>query len=275
MNILISNDDGYMAKGIKVLANIMKPLGKVTVIAPKKPQSGMSMAISMGFRPIAYKSLGNIDGIEWSYLDATPASCIKFGLNRDNEELRPDLVVSGINHGSNASAAVCYSGTLGAAAEASLNGILGIGVSLCTFHQDADFSAVEKFLPEIISKLIANPPKEKGVYYNINFPDVSSEEIKGIKVGYQGRGHWIKEYSDYDPNIYAKYGLTPEKEDHNIEVVAEEGEKMYMMVGTFVDEEDNNENADHRIVEENYISIVAHKIDCTEYKELENLKQLF
>ena len=113
MRILITNDDGYQAKGIKVLAEIMKKFGDVTVIAPKHHQSGMSMALSFGFKQIAYKELG--DG--WHYIDATPASCVKFGLNTMFLDNFPDVVVSGINHGSNAASAVCYSGTLGAAAE--------------------------------------------------------------------------------------------------------------------------------------------------------------
>ena len=119
MRILITNDDGYQAKGIKVLAEIMKQFGEVTVIAPKNHQSGMSMAVSLGFKQIAHKDLG--DG--WHYVDATPASCVKFGLNTMFLDNYPDVVVSGINHGSNASTASCYSGTLGAAMEGALNTI--------------------------------------------------------------------------------------------------------------------------------------------------------
>ena len=123
MNILITNDDGYTAKGINVLARIMCQFGNVTVIAPKSHQSGMSMAVSLGLKQIAYKELPEMKPGKWSYLDATPASCVKFGLNVPFIDRFPDVVVSGINHGSNAATAACYSGTLGAAAEAALNGI--------------------------------------------------------------------------------------------------------------------------------------------------------
>ena len=140
MRILITNDDGYQAKGIKVLAEIMKQFGEVTVIAPKSHQSGMSMAVSLGFKQIAHKDLGN----GWHYVDATPASCVKFGLNTMFLNDFPDVVVSGINHGSNASTASCYSGTLGAAAEGALNGIPAIGVSLDSLRPDADFSGVKE-----------------------------------------------------------------------------------------------------------------------------------
>ena len=159
MRILITNDDGYNAKGIKVLAEIMKQFGEVTVIAPKTHQSGMSMAVSLGFKQIAHKDLG--DG--WHYVDATPASCVKFGLNTLFLDNYPDVVVSGINHGSNASTASCYSGTLGAAEEAALNGIPAIGVSLDTLHPDADFSGVSAMFGEFFSKIMSDLPQKHGV----------------------------------------------------------------------------------------------------------------
>ena len=124
MNILLTNDDGFRAKGIHVLAEIMSSFGDVTVIAPKKHQSGMGMAVSLGFKQVAYKELPEEGPGTWSYLDATPASCIKYGLNFPFLEHKPDVIVSGINHGSNAASASCYSGTLGAAREGALNGIL-------------------------------------------------------------------------------------------------------------------------------------------------------
>ncbi|MDE5891118.1 MAG: 5'/3'-nucleotidase SurE, partial [Bacteroidales bacterium] len=162
MNILITNDDGYRAKGIRVLSEIMKQFGNVTVIAPKHHQSGMSMAVSLGLKQLAWRELdeeevdraaifrtrADIPAYEgsarWSYLDATPASCVKFGLNTCFLDNFPDVVVSGINHGSNAASASCYSGTLGAALEGALNGIPSIGVSLDTLDPEADFSPVVK-----------------------------------------------------------------------------------------------------------------------------------
>ena len=160
MRILITNDDGYQAKGIKVLAEIMKQFGEVTVIAPKKHQSGMSMAVSLGFKQIAHKDLGE----GWHYVDATPASCVKFGLNTMFLDNYPDVVVSGINHGSNASTASCYSGTLGAAMEGALNGIPAIGVSLDTLHPDADCSGVAQHFGEIFRTLMQNWSAKHGVY---------------------------------------------------------------------------------------------------------------
>ena len=267
MRILITNDDGYEAKGIKVLADIMSRFGEVTVIAPKKHQSGMSMAVSLGFKQIAHKDLGG----GWHYVDATPASCVKFGLNTMFLDNFPDVVVSGINHGSNAATASCYSGTLGAAMEGALNGIPAIGVSLDTLHPDADFSGVERYFGEIFMKLMQDWPKKHGVYYNVNFPDIPADKIKGVRTGVQGMGRWIREFKEWDLKHYAKYGITPEMLGQSSNPVLEEGEDLYMMVGEFQDDPRNTENADHRLVADGYISVVAHNIDCTDYQETERL----
>lgn len=271
MRILITNDDGYQAKGIKVLAEIMKEFGEVTVIAPKHHQSGMSMAVSLGFKHIAHKDLGE----GWHYVDATPASCVKFGLNTMFLDNFPDVVVSGINHGSNAATASCYSGTLGAAMEGALNGIPAIGVSLDTLHPDADFSAVKKYFGDIFNKLMENWPDKHGVYYNVNFPNIPAGAIKGVRTGVQGMGRWVREFKEWDLQHYAKYGITPEMLGQSSTPKLEEGEDLYMMVGEFTDDPRNAPNADHRLLSDGYISVVAHNIDCTDYKETENLHRLF
>ena len=271
MRILITNDDGYEAKGIKTLAEIMRRFGEVTVIAPKKHQSGMSMAVSLGFKQIAHKELGS----GWHYVDATPASCVKFGLNTMFLDNHPDVVVSGINHGSNASTASCYSGTLGAAEEAALNGIPAIGVSLDTLHPDADFSGVEKYFGEIFQKLMSDLPNKHGIYYNVNFPDIPVEEIKGVRIGYQGLGKWVREFKEWDLKYYEKYGITPEMLGQSSHPVLEEGEELYMMVGDFEDDPRNTPEADHLLVKEGYISIVAHNVDCTDYAEFSRLKKIW
>ncbi len=271
MRILITNDDGYLAKGIKVLAEIMKEFGEVTVIAPKHHQSGMSMAVSIGFKQIAHKDFGN----GWHYVDATPASCVKFGLNTLFLNDFPDVVVSGINHGSNASTAACYSGTLGAAEEAALNGIPAIGVSLDTLHPDADFSGVKEYFSDIFRKLMEDYPEKHGVFYNVNFPDIKADEIKGIRVGYQGLGRWVREFKEWDLDHYRKYGITPEMLGQSSTPVLEEGEDLYMMVGDFLDDPRNSDAADHRLIADGYISIVAHNVDSTDYEEMERLGKKF
>ena len=287
MHILITNDDGYQAKGIQVLVDIMRQFGKVTVIAPKKHQSGMSMAVSLGFKQIAHKCFGTLNPnpypsffngkdaypVEWHYVDATPASCVKFGLNTLFADNYPDVVVSGINHGSNAATASCYSGTLGAAEEAALNGVPAIGVSLDTLHPDADFSGVARFFGNIFEKLMSEWPEKHGVYYNVNFPDIPADEIKGIRTGYQGLGRWVREFKEWDVEHYRKYGITPELLGQSPNPVVEEGEDLYMMVGDFEDDPRNTAEADHLIVKGGYISLVAHNVDCTDYEELARLKE--
>lgn len=288
MDILITNDDGYQAKGIKVLTEIMGQFGSITVIAPKKHQSGMSMAVSLGLKQIAYKDLsleevrkktwdtgnGCSEGTRWAYLDATPASCVKFGLNVTFLERFPDVVVSGINHGSNASTASCYSGTLGAAQEAVLNGIPAIGVSLDSLNPDADFSAVREYFPLIFKMIMDNYPDRYGVYYNVNFPDLPASEIKGIRTGVQGKGRWVKEFRHWDPEVYRHLGITPEMLGQSSHPVCEEGEELYMMVGDYLDDSTNPDNADNRIMQEGYISIVAHNLDTTDYQQKDRMAVL-
>lgn len=276
MRILVVNDDGYQAKGLKSLVKILKPYGDLTVVAPKIHQSGMSMAVSLGLRPIAAKYLGRIDGVEWHYLDATPASCAKFAIDMiygpDNQ---PDVVVSGINHGLNSSTAVWYSGTIGAAREGALSGKISIGVSLDNMSHDADFSVVEKMFPPIFEKLLE--VARKGIVYNVNFPDLPQEAIKGIKVTTQGSESWIEEFVPYDRKIYEKFGVLANAGNGNNlpQYVPEEGEVLYMMAGEVMESPDNTEFTDNYANEHGYISITPHNIDNTDYDDFRRLQHVF
>ncbi len=275
LNILLTNDDGYKAGGIHELADMMRQFGRITAVAPKFHQSGMSMAVSMGGRAIAYKELPTKDGVRWSYLDATPASCVKYGLDEIFWPNKPDVVVCGINHGSNAATAANYSGTLGAAEEAALNGILGIGVSLDTMSMEADFSVVGEYFPGIFRKLWAHHNPKSGIYYNVNFPNIPTLAVKGIRVGHQGLGHWEKEFKPWDAEIFAKRGVRPEDLGHTSFPKAEEGERLYMMVGEFKDDSPAKDIlADHHILADGYISIVAHNIDSSDNEEIARLNSL-
>ena len=271
MKILITNDDGYKARGLEALVEIMRPFGDITIVAPKYHQSGMSMAISLGFKRIAVKKYAPDS---W-YLDGTPASCVKFGI--DNILLgdkRPDVVVCGINHGSNAATASLYSGTLGAAQEAAVNGIVGIGVSLDDFSPDGDFSAIKALFPGIFQKIMTDHPHRWGVYYNINFPKASLEEIKGIKVAGLGSIHWEEEYQPFDPDVYKKRGIyLQDMGIFNMEE-PEEGEELYMMTGYPVENAGNNDLSDHRLIKEGYVAIVTHNICNEDPEESERLRSL-
>lgn len=273
MRILIVNDDGYSAKGILELVDIMKPYGEITVVAPKYHQSGMSMAVSLGLRPIALKHVGMKDGVDWWYLDATPASCAKYALDVLFKDNLPDVVLSGINHGSNASTAMWYSGTIGAAREAAHDGVMSIGVSLDNLSPHADFSVVRELFPSIFEKIMANRVR-KNIIYNVNFPDLPSNEIKGIKICTQGREYWIHEFVPYDPEIFHKRGIVPENIGVHIPE-REEGETFLMMAGDVIGDPGNDDTTDNYANENGYIAITPHSLDNTDYLELRRLKEIF
>ena len=274
MKILISNDDGYRAGGIHTLARIMSQFGEVTVVAPKYHQSAMSMAVSLGMKRLAYRELPEEGPGKWYYLDATPASCVKFGLEYFYEKRNPDLVICGINHGSNAATAANYSATLGATEEGALNGCKAIGVSLCNFRPDADFSLVEEFLPGILHFLLENWPEDRyGLLYNINFPNVDRDRVKGVCFTRQGRGHWVKEFQTWDETRLASYEATGFHLQENLPPL-EVGETPYMMIGDFVDDDSGATEADHVMNEAGWITITPNTIDRTDYAELKRLQAL-
>lgn len=280
MNILITNDDGFESKGIAVLTKMMKKYGNVAVVAPFSAQSGMSMAVSLGAEKIAFKEIESStfvgeDGLEhterWAYLDATPASCVKFAMSTPWLGWKPDVIVSGINHGANTSVASCYSGTLGATAEAAVNHILGIGVSLCDHNPDADFSQTEKYFPGIFEKLVELPRHSYMTYYNVNFPSVPADEIKGVRAGYMGRGRWVKEFRSLDEAVAIAASLNGAPTGDPSEKAAE---KMYKLVGNFSSDTDNSSDADHLLTDNGYVSIVPHTIDSTDYEQLKILSEV-
>lgn len=275
MNILITNDDGYMAKGIQALVRALRPLGNITVVAPKYHQSAMSTAVSMGLKPIAVKKVSESEKETWWYVDGTPASCVKFAIDEIFIGSKIDLLVSGINHGANAASAALYSATIGAAEEGALAGIPSIAVSLDDMHISADFDAVEELLPGIVRKLLKHWPDKFGLLYNINFPKGKASDIRGMRVCHQGVNHWEKEFRLYNPHVFEKLGISPE--DMGIKdglPSCEEGETVYVMVGDIVDNDCNVEPADHHYLKCGYITIVAARIDSTDYAENGRLRDL-
>ena len=273
MKILVTNDDGYSAQGIKSLVNILTKYGEVTVVAPKTHQSGTSMAITLGFRPIAVRDLGETGGARWIYVDATPASCVKFAIDNVYTDGKPDLVVSGINHGANAATAACYSGTLGAAEEASLNGIPAIGVSLDNIRKDAVFSGVEALFPSLLERIMASGAFGVGTYFNVNFPDLPVADIKGVRLAHMGLGHWEKEFQKWDTDYLSRRKIDLEAYNvHWEDVVPGPEEELYFMVGTFVDDDRNDTGADHRLVKDGYVAVTIHNFDNTDYARMERLK---
>lgn len=270
MRIIVTNDDGFDAKGIKVLAGILRAFGDLTIVAPKKPQSGMSMAITMGYKPIAVRKISEQPGESWWYLDGTPASCVKFAQDNILLPIQADLVVSGINHGSNAATASIYSGTIGAAMEGAVNSIPSIGVSLDSFDPDADFSAIEELLPGILDKLISKMEKGKGVFYNINFPALPASRIRGVKICHMAMAHWEKEYVDFNEFLELK-GRRATEEDLRYIAQAHPDEQIYVMAGDCIPHPQNRQDSDMVALKEGWITITPQNIDNTDFKEIDRL----
>lgn len=274
MRILVTNDDGYAYKGIETLVEILRPLGEITVVCPKYHQSGTSMAVSMGFKPIAVKQF-RTKPEPWYYIDATPSSCVKYALDEIYTDGAPDLVVSGINHGMNVGSAALYSGTLGACREAALAGVPAVGISLDSFNPDADFSTLARMFPKILLRLLEVSSGRFGTYYNVNFPNLPEKQIKGIRFGKQGVQHWVKEFRPYDHRAFSDYVILPEAVGRIRIPEIEPDEKVYMMAGDMVSDPRNTPDCDNVLLEEGYIAISPLTIDSTDYEELEMLKKAF
>ncbi len=249
MEILLTNDDGYQAKGLQTLIKLMRPFGKVTVVAPDGPRSGQSNALT-ATAPIRLRLLEEAENLRIFITNGTPTDCVKLALNEIFTEKKPDLLVSGINHGSNAAINVIYSGTMGAVFEGCVNGILSIGYSLCDHSQNADFSTFEPYITSITKQMLAQG-LPYGTCLNVNAPKGT---IKGIKTARQCEGHWAKEFDKrIDPT----------------------GKPYYWMTGYFHNHEPEATDTDEWALANGYISVVPTKMDMTDYTMLDKLDLQF
>lgn len=235
--ILVTNDDSINAAGIKALIKTMGEIGEVVVVAPGSPQSGMGHAITLD-SPLRLKEIP-AKGHKEFICSGTPVDCVKLAVNVVLQR-KPDLLVSGINHGSNSSINVIYSGTMSAAVEGALEGIPAIGFSLLNYAQDADFSMVQKYV-----KMIALNALEKGMprgtCINVNFPNIPEKEVKGVRVCRQANGNWQEEFDERnDPS----------------------GKKYYWLTGVFVNYDKGNDT-DEWALANGYVSIVPVQYDLT------------
>lgn len=247
--ILVSNDDGITAPGIRALVDIVKDIGEVIVVAPNKPQSGMGHAITIGnsLRLDRTDIYGDIQAYECS---GTPADCVKIAKHYVLKDRKPDLVVSGINHGSNSSISVIYSGTMSAAIEAAIEGLPAIGFSLCDYGYQADFSHTPAIVRQIIDQAL-NQGIPKGVALNVNIPAVSEEAVKGIRFCRQTMGHWGEQFD--------------EREDPY-------GRRYFWMTGNFINR-DRGEDTDEWALKNNYVSVVPCTYDLTAHHALSRLNE--
>lgn len=236
--ILVTNDDGIISPGIKVLVEVAAEFGDVVVVAPDSPQSGMGHAITLE-NMLRVERVFPFGDIPAYHCSGTPVDCVKFAINKVIKG-KPDLCLSGINHGSNSSINVIYSGTMSAAMEASIDGVKAIGFSLMDSSFEADFTASKHYV-RLIVKEILEKGLPSGCLLNVNIPKLPLEEIKGMKICRQAIAHWEEEYEERtDPR----------------------GGKYYWLTGKFVNE-DNGEDTDEWALSNGYISIVPVQYDLT------------
>ena len=248
--ILVSNDDGITSRGILNLVNVMKELGEVLVVAPNSPQSGMGHAITVGDTLRLNESF-IFEGVKAYECSGTPADCVKIARHFILKGARqPDIVVSGINHGSNTSISVLYSGTMSAAIEAALEGIPAVGFSLCDYASDADFSHIRSLVEDVIKQALKNGiPAATAL--NVNFPPIKNGEMKGIKVCRQARARWTEKFDQRkDPN----------------------GRNYYWLTGEFVNE-DKGEDTDEYLISQGYATIVPCAFDLTAHYGIAQLNK--
>ena len=247
--ILVSNDDGITSKGIKTLVDAMATIGDVVVVAPDSPQSGMGHAITIG-NPLRLTETRLFENAKSYKCSGTPADCVKLAKFHLLTERRPDLVVSGINHGSNTSISILYSGTMSAAVEASIEGFPSIGFSLCDYALDADFSHVVPYVQKIASTVLAEG-LPTGVTLNVNFPSKQNKPIQGIKICRQAHAKWQEEF-DQRRDPY--------------------GQPYFWLAGNFVNFDEGEDN-DEWAIANNYVSVVPCQYDLTAHQAIDYLKE--
>ena len=249
--IFLTNDDSYRSKGFEAAIEVARRFGRVIAVAPEAPQSGMSQAITI-HTPLRLNKVREEDGITVYSLNGTPVDCVKIAFDYLLTDEKIDLAISGINHGSNAAINVLYSGTMGAAIEASFYNIPSIGLSLTDHDPNADFEGAVKYGTEIIEKVLGGNI-ELPCCLNVNVPNIPCSEIKGIRPSRQTRGFWREEFY-------------PRTDPH--------GRQYFWLTGGFQNSEPAAEDSDEWALANGYVAIVPVQVDMTEYKRLEQLKTI-
>lgn len=237
--ILVSNDDGYMAKGVRELIAMLAPYGEIIAVCPDQGRSGQSMALTFDAPLRIEEQNSPVPGTKLYSCNGTPVDCVKVSCYTVLNGRKPDLVVAGINHGSNASVNVLYSGTMGAVQEGCTWGVPSIGFSLTTHDPDADFSAIKPIVDVVIPKLLENGLPE-GTFININVPAGFSDVP--ISVCRECKAHWSEEYKEYTDPF---------------------GRKFYMLAGHMVNDEPENTDTDLYALSQGHASLVLETLDRT------------
>ncbi len=249
--ILVTNDDGVEARGIEALVDVARRFGRVVVVAPKVPQSGMSQAITTSL-PLFFETIKKEEGVEIYSLSGTPVDCVKFATDHLLSKDQVDLVLSGINHGTNAGPNLLYSGTMGAAIEGHFYAP-SIGLSLDNHSSAADFTVAKIYAERIIEQVLGSDICEP-LCLNVNIPDLPLDQIRGIKVCRQNRGYWREEfYNRVNPH----------------------GRKYYWLTGQFIDTEvEPTLDSDVEALKQGYVAVVPVKVDMTDYEMKSRLSKI-
>ena len=248
--IFVTNDDGYQSKGFRAAVNLAREFGEVIAIAPERVQSGMSQAITIT-QPLFLRKVESGDGVEIYAFSGTPVDCSKVAFDHILVGRKVDLVLSGINHGSNAAVNVMYSGTMGAAIEGSFYNIPAIGLSLDDHDADADFEGAVEYGRKIISAVLdAADRLPRPLCLNVNVPRCAASEIKGIRLARQTRGFWREDfYARQDP----------------------QGRDYFWLTGAFHNAEPEAQDTDEWALKNLYVAVVPVQTDMTDYRQLKAL----
>lgn len=247
--ILVTNDDGVRAPGLKAMVDAVKDLGEVIVVAPAQPQSGQSSALSVN-KPLRINEHEDYNGVRIFSVTGTPVDCVKLGLHSIVSH-KPDFLFSGINHGSNSGNAITYSGTMGAVIEGCTEGICSVGFSLLHHSLAADFSLSSELVKELATRVVTNPLSTHQCL-NINIPAKVVPE--GARVCRAAIGHWSEQYERY---------LDPQ------------GKPFYWLTGRFINEEPNAIDTDEYWLSKNYISVVPVTPDQTLFSAIDPMSKVF
>ncbi|MBH75802.1 MAG: 5'/3'-nucleotidase SurE [Flavobacteriales bacterium] len=242
--ILLVNDDGIFSPGLRFLIKICKKIGKVLVVAPEQNQSGMSHAITVD-KEIKINKLESSKDYEEYSCSGTPVDCVKIATKKILKK-KPDLCISGINHGANYSISTLYSATLHAAVEGTIEGIPSIAISHLDYSSKIDFSSYDNFLENLIRKILSSH-LIKGVTLNINIPSITCKDLRGIKVCRQGKGKWIEK-------INSK-------------------KNKFIITGHF-ESQDKSKDTDIWALDNSFVSVVPIQIDMTDYDYIDNYNDL-
>lgn len=247
--IFISNDDGYDAKGICSLVEMVRDLGDIVVVAPDSPRSGASLSFT-STQPLRTRVVKDEPGLKVISCSGTPCDCVKLGFETVIDR-QPALVLAGINHGDNASVNAHYSGTIAVALEGTLKRVPSIGFSSCRYDHDADFSPMRDTVRDIVTKTLAKGLPQ-GVFLNVNFPD--ADTFRGVRICRMGNGEWINELEKRcDPR----------------------GRCYYWVAGSYVDFDAQDKETDLASVHDGYVAITPLRLDLTAYEAMPMLREMF